>query len=162
MRVNAWLISGRESYLRSLWIKLIRSMVLWAFGGTLYFLGEVLWKLLSGQPEQISWTMLVLAALVSILLDQINEHLLWDTPLLFQAVLGGLGITAVELAVGLVLNVRLGMDIWDYSDLPLNLWGQICLPFFLLWILLSGTGIVVFDWLRYWLYGERRPSYQFL
>lgn len=145
-----------------LWIRLVRSMVLWTFGGTLYFMGEVIWKLLCGQPEKISWTMLVLAALLSVLLDQINEHLLWDMPLPLQAILGGLGITAMELAVGAVLNLWLGMDIWDYSDLPCNLWGQISLPFSLLWVLLAGAGIVIFDWLRHWLYGERRPNYHLL
>ncbi|MCI2105106.1 MAG: putative ABC transporter permease [Intestinimonas sp.] len=139
--------------------RFLRSLVLWVFGGALYFLMEVSWKLARGHPNEISWTMLVLAAVVSIPLDQVNERLPWDMPLWLQAVLGGLGITAAELVTGLVLNVRLGLGVWDYTDMPLNLWGQICLPYSLLWVLLAGVGIVLFDWLRYWLYGERRPEY---
>ncbi|MCI2105486.1 MAG: putative ABC transporter permease [Intestinimonas sp.] len=139
--------------------RFLRSLVLWVFGGALYFLLEVAWKLAGGHPERISWTMLVLAAIISIPLDQVNEHLPWDMPLWLQAILGGLGITAAELVTGLILNIRLGLDVWDYSDLPLNLWGQICLPYSLLWVLAAGVGIMMFDWLRYWLYGEKRPEY---
>lgn len=139
---------------------LLRSVVLWVFGGAIYFAAEITWKILRGRPEAISWTMLVLAAIICIPLDLINENLTWDMPLWLQAVLGGLGITAVELVAGLVLNIWLGLGIWDYSHLPLNLWGQISLLWSVLWILVAGGGIVLFDWLRYWLYCERRPTYK--
>ena len=36
---------------------LLRSVVLWVFGGALYFLCEVAWKMTRGHPEGISWTM---------------------------------------------------------------------------------------------------------
>lgn len=42
-------------------------------------------------------------------------------------------ISAIELGFGLLFNVRLGMNVWDYSAVPLNFMGQICLPFALLW-----------------------------
>lgn len=140
-------------------VKLLQSVVLWVFGGALYFLCEVVWKLLHGHPESVSWTMLVLAALICIPLDLINERLPWEMPLWQQALLGGLGITAAELAAGLVLNVWLGLGVWDYSHLPLNLWGQVSLWWTVLWVLVAGGGIVLLDWLRHWLYGERRPKY---
>ena len=60
---------------------------------------------------------------------------------------------------GLVLNTCLGMAVWDYSTLPGNLWGQICLPFSALWALLAGFAVVLDDWLRYWMFGEDRPHY---
>lgn len=145
------------------WIRpLFRSVVLWMYGGTLYFLAEVLYKSAIGHQAEISWTMLVLAAIVSIPLDQCNEHLPWDMPLWLQAVIGGLGITAAELAAGLLLNIRLGLHIWDYSGLPGNLWGQICPQFTALWIITALAGIVIFDWLRYLLYDEPRPMYRLL
>ena len=139
---------------------LLRSVVLWVFGGTLYFLAEVAWKLVNGRPEDISWTMLVLAAIICIPLDLINERLPWDMPLWVQAIWGGLGITAAELVAGLVLNVWLGLGVWDYSHLYYHLWGQISAVWSALWILVAGAGIVLFDWLRHWLYGERRPTYK--
>jgi hypothetical protein len=130
------------------------------YGGTLYYLAEVIYKSALGHQAEISWTMLVMAAVVSIPLDLCNEHLPWDMPLWLQAVLDGLGITAAELTVGLLLNVHLGMHVWDYSDLPGNFLGQICPQFTALWIGAALVGVVIFDWLRYLLYDEPRPHYQ--
>ena len=58
-------------------------------------------------------------------------------PLLLRAVLSALFITAVELSIGVVVNLNLHLGVWDYTGLPLNLWGQICLPFTGIWFLLS-------------------------
>ena len=146
-----------------LWMRsLLRSVVLWVYGGALYYLAEVIYKTAIGHQAEISWTMLVLGAIVSIALDRCNEHLPWEMPLLLQALLGGLGITAAELLAGLILNKRFGLNVWDYSALPCNLWGQISPRFTLLWIAVAGVGIVVFDWLRYFLYDEPRPNYKLL
>ena len=48
--------------------------------------------------------------------------------------LSGAGLfSGVELAAGVVVNHILGMQVWDYSQMPLNLMGQVCLPYSLLW-----------------------------
>ena len=70
--------------------------------------------------------------------------------------------TAAELAAGLVLNVWLGLGIWDYSGLFGNLWGQICPQFWALWCLLAGPVIVAFDWLDYLSGAGDRPSYKWI
>ena len=62
--------------------------------------------------------------------------------LLTGAAIGGLAVTAVELAAGLIVNVWLGLGVWDYSARPFNLWGQICLTYTLAWCLLSGLVIL--------------------
>lgn len=54
--------------------------------------------------------------------------------LFVRCVLYAYAITAVELAFGLVCNRLLTWNVWDYSDKVLNLWGQICPQYFLLWI----------------------------
>ena len=46
-------------------------------------------------------------------------------------------ITLIELAFGVVFNIILKMNVWDYSKQRWNLWGQICLPYCLLWLLLA-------------------------
>lgn len=46
-------------------------------------------------------------------------------------------ITAVELIFGIVFNIILRKNVWDYSKTRLNLWGQICLPYCCLWFLLA-------------------------
>ena len=45
-------------------------------------------------------------------------------------------ITAIEFAAGCIVNLWLQMDVWDYSFLPLNLFGQVCLLYTFLWALL--------------------------
>lgn len=46
-------------------------------------------------------------------------------------------ITGIELVFGCVFNLLLRRRVWDYSRQPLNLWGQICLPYSCLWFLLG-------------------------
>ena len=60
-------------------------------------------------------------------------------------------------AAGLILNVRLGLGVWDYSDLRGNLWGQIRLQFAAIWWGLCLVFIPVFDWMRYAVAGGERP-----
>ena len=67
----------------------------------------------------------------------------------FRRCAAGAGIiTGVELGMGLVLNRMLGFEIWDYSDVPFNLLGQVCLPYSLLWLGLSLPAIALCQWLR--------------
>lgn len=122
-------------------------------GGLIYYGIEVAWRGYS------HWTMALVGGVCFILVGGINEFFPWTMPLALQGLIGSAIVTAVELIAGLVLNVWLGLGIWDYSNLPLNFMGQICLPFSLLWILLSVVAVVLDDWLRYWLFGEERPHY---
>lgn len=133
-----------------------KAMVLLLVGGLIYYGIEVAWRGYS------HWTMALVGGICFVLVGGINEFIPWEMPLALQGLIGAGIVTAVELVSGIVLNVWLGLDIWDYSNLPLNFMGQICLPFSLLWILLSAVAVVVDDWLRYWLFGEERPHYVLL
>ena len=139
--------------------KAVLSLLLWTWTGTTYFFAEVVFKTLRGRPEAISWTMLTLAILLAIPLERFGAELPWDCPLWLQVLICGTAITAAELAAGLVLNICLGMAVWDYSSLPGNLWGQICPQFWALWCLLSLPMIVILDWLRYAVEGGETPHY---
>ena len=63
-------------------------------------------------------------------------------PLFFRGLTGAGVITMVELLAGLLFNRN--YRVWDYRHLPLNFHGQICLPFFLLWIPLSLLGMLLY------------------
>ena len=138
----------------------VLSMLLWFWGGAVYFLLEVAYKTATGKPEMISWTMLVLAVLLTIPVERCGEQLPWDVPLWLQALACAVLVTAVELAVGLILNVLLGLGVWDYSDLPGNFMGQICPQFFAVWFVMCLVFIPAFDWLRWAVEGGERPHYQ--
>lgn len=63
-------------------------------------------------------------------------------------------ITSIEFISGEILNVWLGMNIWDYSEVPMNFDGQICLPFVGIWIVLASAGIALDDLLRWKMFRE--------
>ena len=73
--------------------------------------------------------------------------------------IGSAIVTALEFATGCIVNLWLGWDVWDYSNLPFNILGQICLPFSLLWVVVSVAAVVLDDWLRYRWFGEDKPHY---
>lgn len=139
--------------------KPVLSGLLWFFGGTLYFLLEVAYKTAVGHPEHISWTMLVLAIVLTIPVERCGDGLPWECPLWLQALACAGLVTGVELVAGLVLNIWMGLDIWDYSGMPGNLMGQICPQFAAVWWGLCLAFIPAFDWLRWIVEGGERPRY---
>lgn len=143
----------------SRWGRRVLSMLLWFWGGAVYFLLEVAYKTATGKPEMISWTMLVLAILLTIAVERCGEQLPWAVPLWLQALACAALVTAVELAAGLILNIWLGLGVWDYSDLPGNFMGQICPQFAAIWFGLCLVFIPAFDWMRWSVEGGERPKY---
>lgn len=131
----------------------IKLMILFLIGGSIYYLIEIAYRGYS------HWTMFILGGVCFIVVGAINEYYSWDMSLVKQCVIGAVFITACELAFGIVLNIILGMHIWDYSNVPLNFLGQICLPFSLAWTLLSAIAIFIDDYLRYFLFHEEYPRY---
>ena len=131
----------------------LKHAVLALCGGCVYFLIEMAWR---GHSH---WTMAVLGGVCFVLIGDINEFIPWNMPLVLQGAIGSGVVTLLELVSGIVLNLWLGLGIWDYSNMPFNFLGQICLPFSLLWVALSVVAVILDDWLRYWLFGEDRPTY---
>lgn len=136
--------------------QILKPIILALIGGTIYVLIELAWRGYS----HIS--MFVLGALCFVLLGGINEFFSWELGMIWQMLIGASIVTVLEFIVGVIVNIWLGLEVWDYSNLPLNFMGQICLPFSLAWVLLSGIAIVVDDYLRYWLFGEEKPHYKIL
>lgn len=136
--------------------QILKLCILALIGGITYVLIELAWRGYS----HIS--MFILGALCFVLLGGINEFLPWELGFVWQMLIGAGIVTILELIVGIVVNVWLGLEVWDYSNLPFNFIGQICLPFSFAWTLLSGVAIVVDDYLRYWLFGEEKPHYKIL
>lgn len=54
-----------------------------------------------------------------------------------KTALGMLLILFAEFTVGCIVNLWLGWNVWDYSNLPFNLFGQICLYYSLMWCTLT-------------------------
>ena len=105
-------------------------------GAVIYSLIEILWR------GSTHWTMAVTGGICLMLIHKCNErHDRLD--LLSRCSLSSFYITGVEFAVGWLLNVRLHMMIWDYSDKALNVMGQICPEYWAYWYLLSIPAIML-------------------
>ena len=105
----------------------------------------------------------IVGAISFILIDRINEVMPWDTDLIIQSVIGSLIVTVFELIVGEGLKFFNQPPMWDYSSLPLNFDGVICLPFSLVWVLLSAIAILLADAINYYLLHEKpTPHYKIL
>ena len=117
--------------------------IFFLIGGLLYQMVEILWRGYS-HPS-----MFIVGGLCFVLLGLLNEiGPCRNAPLLVHMVLAAGIVTAVELLAGLVLNVWMGLGVWDYSGLPGNFMGQVCIWFALLWLLLSLPAMKLEDWLH--------------
>ena len=123
---------------------LLLHSVLGVIGGVVYMGIETLWR---GHSH---WTMGVLGgvcfALIG-LLDDRQDH----PPIWLQMLEGAMIVTALELLVGLVVNRWLGWNVWDYSDMPGTLWGQVCPQFAAAWLVLSWAAVKLENLMHKWL-----------
>lgn len=126
--------------------------ILFSVGGLAYMLIETLF---SGSTH---WTMGILSAICFILIGLINSY--FDLPLYKQMLMGTVIITALEFVAGIILNLWLHLNIWDYSALPYNILGQICLPFSILWFFLCLPAIFLDDWIRTAFFSEAKRYYK--
>jgi uncharacterized membrane protein len=134
-------------------------ILLWlgAFGGGLYLLIEILWR---GYTHP---AMFFVGGACFVLNGLMNEfRFSWSTPLLLQGLIAAVVVLAVEFVAGVILNLWLRLDVWDYSTLPWNLAGQICLYYAGAWYGLSIVGVVLDDYLRYWFFEEEKPRYRII
>ena len=130
--------------------------ILFIIGGIVYNLIEIIWRGYS------HWTMFILGGLCFVFLGLINEFIPWDMPLCIQMLIGTIIITILEYITGYIVNIKLGMNVWDYSLLPFNLNGQICLLFSILWYFISAIGIILDDIIRWKLFKEEKPTYKII
>ncbi len=133
-----------------------KEAVLTLIGGSIYVFIELVWRGYS----HIS--MFILGGVCFVIIGLINELFPWDLGLLWQSIIGAFVVTICEFVTGLIVNVWLRLGVWDYSGLPFNIMGQICLPFFFAWIALSIVAIILDDYIRYWFFGEEKPHYKFI
>lgn len=134
---------------------LLKTLALFFIFGLIYILIELVYRGYS------HWAMFIVGGICGVTVGLLNEVLPWSMPIWMQAGLGSIIITIVEFVCGIVVNIWLKWGVWDYSDMPFNLLGQICLPFVFIWVILAGVAIVLDDYIRYWLFGEEKPHYVF-
>jgi uncharacterized membrane protein len=126
-------------------MRLWKRAVLFYFGGAGYLILEILWR---------GWThgsMFLVGGVCFLLLGELDKT---GMPLAMESVLGAVLVTAVELCSGLIINRALGLNVWDYSDQPYQFLGQICLPYFFLWVWVALGAAVLYQVFQFLLFQQ--------
>ena len=101
--------------------------LLFILGAVGYAAIEIIWR------GRTHWSMMIAGGLCFILFSMVAE-MLNGKSLLVKAAVCAVGVTAIEFIFGVVFNIWLKMGVWDYSNVPCNIMGQICPMFSLLWV----------------------------
>lgn len=115
-------------------VSLRNDIYMFLLGASVYYLLEILWR---GHSHV---SMFILGGFCGLMLYKLASL---PYPVIFLACMGCVGITAAELVCGLLVNKVLKLHVWDYSDVPLNVLGQICPSYSFLWFVLSFMAITI-------------------
>ena len=107
----------------------ISDAVTFSIGAAGYSMLEIVWR------GHTHWSMALAGGICLVGLKKI-PGLMPKKNLISKAAAGSMLITSVEFLFGLVFNVLLKKEVWDYSNMPFNIDGQICLLYSFLWMLL--------------------------
>lgn len=130
-------------------------VILFFIYGGIYFFIECIYK------WKISdYRMFLLGGIIGCLIGLVNNIFTFDTDILLQGIYGALMTTLVEAVFGYQWNIVEGLEIWDYSTLPLSgVSGQINLFFFIAWIFLSLVCVLTDDLINYYVLKNQPPPY---
>lgn len=123
------------------WCNKLKLLIIFIIFGSSYVGIEMLWR---GHSHP---TMFLLGGLCGVLIGLINEYSP-KMPILLQMLLGSVIVTTLEFIFGCILNLWLGLHIWDYSNLKFNIMGQVSLIFSFAWFILSYFVIKLDDYIR--------------
>lgn len=107
----------------------MKYVVVFLTGAAGYSFLEIFWR------GYTHWTMSISGGLCFVMLYFMNLSIT-SFNVLEKCLLGSALITFVEFVVGIAVNVILKWNVWDYSEIPFNFMGQICLPYSVLWFFL--------------------------
>jgi len=105
---------------------IIKDFALITLGGVTYMAIELIWR------QRTHWTMALTGGVCFLIIYKIYTRFPYMS-LPLKCIIGSLVISALELIVGCIVNIRLGWGVWDYSNMPFNLLGRVCLMFSVLW-----------------------------
>lgn len=122
---------------------------LFLIGGFLYNMIEICWR------GYTHWTMFFVGGACFNVIGRI--HTVGEKLGMFRrCALCSVAVSTIEFLSGCLVNLKWNMEVWDYSRIPLNLKGQICLLYSILWGFLSLVAMPVYRRCRAWLAGEEK------
>lgn len=124
----------------------------WAIGGIGYYIIEILYRGFS------HWSMFVVGGTVFLFCTYQGVEMKWTEPIWIQILRSTVFATSLEFITGIIVNKYLDLSVWDYTDQPFHLWGQICIPFIILFSGLISLAIPLGGMVAYRLFGEKKPN----
>ena len=118
--------------------KIGKYLFLWGLGGTIYYVIEILYRGMS------HWSMFVLGGICFLFCGFQGNTTGWSMPFWRQVLCCMVFISSGEFITGILVNKLFRWEVWDYSHIPLNLFGQVCLPYALMFGCLAGVGIILY------------------
>ncbi len=112
------------------------TLFLFCIGGAIYNIIEILWR------GYTHWSMFLVGGVCFNAIGFI--HTVSKRCLFVRCALCSFAITAIEFVSGCFFNLKLKMNVWDYSSLPFNYKGQVCFLYSVLWGILSIIAIPVY------------------
>lgn len=106
------------------------TFLMFPIGALGYGIIEVLWR---GYTHP---SMPLAGGICFVFFGKIGEKLKNANPFK-KAIIGSGFVTFVELIFGIIFNIILKKNVWDYSKMPFNFKGQICLLYSVFWGFLS-------------------------
>lgn len=100
------------------------------FGAGSYGIIEILYR------GHTHWTMPLTGGICFTVLCDVMKKLK-SCSLLKKCVIGSMIITSIEFICGYIVNLILGLKVWDYSKNKCNILGQICLLYSVMWAFLT-------------------------
>ena len=133
----------------------MKYLLLFTFSGYIYVCLELIFRGYS------NITMMFASSICAIPMIILNNKFTYEIDFLLQLFLCAIFATLVEFIFGMLFNRD--YSIWDYRNMPLNLYGQICLPFSLLWMIIAACVIPLMDWIDCYIFGykpNKKPYYK--
>ncbi|MBE6605494.1 MAG: hypothetical protein E7635_00430 [Ruminococcaceae bacterium] len=121
--------------------KAVENISILLAGGVMYAGIELLWR---GYTHP---SMVLTGGVCFLIIYRIAP---FDSPLLLRVLACAAAITAIEFAVGVCVNIIFELNVWDYSDRPFNLLGQICPLYSFFWFILSFAAIPLCNYIYKW------------
>ena len=105
-------------------------LMLFSIGAVGYGLLEIIWR------GYTHWSMLGAGGICFLFFAKIGDKMK-HAGILIKGIIGSGFVTAIELIFGIIFNIILKKNVWDYSKLPLNIGGQVCALYSFIWVLIS-------------------------
>ena len=118
-------------------------------GGLIYMLLEICWR------GSTHWSMGICGGLCFCGI-YVFEILSPETHIFFKCLFGSIFITFNEFITGCIVNILLGWNVWDYSEMIFNVYGQICMIYSILWFALSFPAFKLSRLIRNRMFSEKK------